>query len=306
LNLTRRFAKLRASEWVLVTYFAYVALISPFFPDRPHLKFQPVFALLAAFLLLSLLALYEQQSRFAFAISHVRDWLPILLTLAAFREMELFLPARYDLSYENTWAAQDHVLLATWHVRAFIESLSKLIPFYLELCYLLVYGLPAYCVAVLYSRHKRLSIDRFLLVYLAGTLAAYALFPYFPTQPPRLAFPGIDEPSAATWVRHLNLYVLSKATIHSGVFPSAHVSSAFSAAWAMFLVLPKPKVFGFALLVYAISVSIATVYGRYHYSADVLSGFALSLLAGVLCLYLHSRSSGSRQLPTLLSPAPTS
>ena len=33
------------------------------------------------------------------------------------------------------------------------------------------------------------------------------------------------------------------------------------------------------MAVYAISVSIATVYGRYHYVADVLAGFAVSLIA---------------------------
>jgi membrane-associated phospholipid phosphatase len=182
---------------------------------------------------------------------------------------------------------QDHVFLATWGARALVESFGKLIPFYLELCYFLVYGLPAYCIAVLYACRKRWAVDRFVLIYLTGTLAAYALFPYFPTQPPRLVFPGVDNPSFVTWVRHLNLYILGKATIHVGVFPSAHVSSAFSAAWAMFLLLPGRKVFSVALLAYAISVSLATIYGRYHYSADVVSGFVVSLLAALVCLILQ-------------------
>ncbi len=284
--LARALPKLRPSEWVLIAYFGYVALIAPFFPDRPHLKFQPLLAFVAAFLLLWRLAGYEGQPRLRAAISHIRDWLPILLTLAAFREMELFLPTTYDRSHENVWIKEDHVFLATWHVRAAIEILGKLIPSYLELCYFLVYGLPAYCVGLLYARGKRSSVDRFLMIYLTGTLAAYALFPYFPSQPPRLAFPGVDDPTYVTWIRHLNLYVLSKATIHTGVFPSAHVSSAFSAAWAMFLILPERRAIAVALLVYAISVSLATIYGRYHYSADVLSGFAVSLIAAVVCLIL--------------------
>jgi membrane-associated phospholipid phosphatase len=33
------------------------------------------------------------------------------------------------------------------------------------------------------------------------------------------------------------------------------------------------------MLIYAISVCIATVYGRYHYVADVSAGFAVSLAA---------------------------
>ena len=30
---------------------------------------------------------------------------------------------------------------------------------------------------------------------------------------------------------------------------------------------------------YAVSVAVATVYGRYHYAADAVAGFAVSLLA---------------------------
>jgi membrane-associated phospholipid phosphatase len=123
-----------------------------------------------------------------------------------------------------------------------------------------------------------------MTIYLTGTLVAYALFPYFPSQPPRLAFPNLDMPTVSTWARSLNLYILRKATIHSGVFPSAHVSSVFSAAWGMLGVLPRRKIYGWALVCYAISVSIATVYGRYHYAADVFAGFGVSLLAGAVSL----------------------
>jgi membrane-associated phospholipid phosphatase len=59
----------------------------------------------------------------------------------------------------------------------------------------------------------------------------------------------------------------------------AHVSSAFSAAWALYFIFPKRRWLGHTILVYAISVSLATVYGRYHYAADVLAGFAVSLIA---------------------------
>ncbi len=201
--------------------------------------------------------------------------------------MELFLPPHFDYHYEAIWIRWDRVLLDRWRLRSAIESFGFLLPFYFELCYLLVYGVAAYCVGVLYGLGQRKSVDRFFTIYLAGTLAAYALFPYFPSQPPRIVFSGLDNPGIVTWVRHLNLLILSKATIHVGVFPSAHVSSAFSCAWAMFLLLPKRKRFGWGLVVYAVSVSIATIYGRYHYAADALAGFALSIIAGALCFLMR-------------------
>jgi membrane-associated phospholipid phosphatase len=214
----------------------------------------------------------------------VRDWLPIVFTFIAFREMELFVPTKYDLAFETSWIKLDELVLQNWGLRAAIESVGKLGPVYLEFCYLIVYGLAAYSVGVISLRRdprhdNHDAIDYFWTVYLTGTLTAYALFPYFPSLPPRYAFPLVAAPSVTTWVRELNLYLLQGATIHSGVFPSAHVSSAFSSAWALYFIFPTRRWLGNIMLVYAISVSLATVYGRYHYVADVLAGFTVSLIA---------------------------
>jgi membrane-associated phospholipid phosphatase len=230
-------------------------------------------------------------------ISYTRDWLPILLALAAFREMELFLPASYPRTYEIEWIQQDHLLLSTWHLKSALESLGGFVPSFLELCYFLVYGLPEVCVLILYFRLRRESVDRFLFVYLSGALLAYSLFPFFPSQPPRIAFAGADDPSYNGWIRQLNLYTLENTTIHSAVFPSAHVSSAFAAAWAMFLLIPERKLIGLGLLIYAVVVSISTIYGRYHYAADVVGGFGVSLIAGLLGLLLRNRLAHSLNVP---------
>jgi membrane-associated phospholipid phosphatase len=125
-------------------------------------------------------------------------------------------------------------------------------------------------------------VNRLLFVYLLGTLLSYALFPYFPSDPPRVVFGGSDMPNVMTPLRQLNLWIVNGYGIHSSVFPSAHVSSAFSAAWALLLALPSKKRFGWGMLIYAVSVSIATVYGRYHYAADVIAGFGVSLIAGAV------------------------
>jgi membrane-associated phospholipid phosphatase len=268
---------MRLSERLFVCYFAYVAILSGFFHDRPYLHAQPIFYLVGAtafFLLLSKL----QRGPLENVIVGVRDWLPIGFLIIAFREMELFVPAKYDLSYESSWIKLDQLVLHVWSWRAAIESLGKTFPVCLELCYLLVYGVAAFSLAWIVARPDPRRVDYFWAVYLSGTLAAYALFPYFPSLPPRYAFPLV-EPPAVTWVRELNLAVLHGATIHSGVFPSAHVSSVFSAVWALYFLFPDRPWLVRIMLIYAFSVSLATVYGRYHYVADVLAGFAVSLIA---------------------------
>lgn len=293
--------RLRASEWIVVSFFAYIAIVSHWFPERPNLHHQPL--LILALVSVSSFALaWSERPPLSLAISFSRDFIPIFLLLLAFREMEYFLPTRYDQHLEDLWIVWDRTILDSWHVRSAIESLGSFLVSYLELCYLLVYGLPFYCVAILYFQERRPKVDLFFCVYLTGTLIAYGLFPFFPTQPPRLVFPNLDEPGITTIFRKINLEVLRTGTIHVGVFPSAHVSSAFSAAWGMFLVLPKKKVFGWTLVIYALSVSLSTIYGRYHYAADVLAGFAVSLAAAVLAVLLHwARSAGNLEAP--FSPA---
>lgn len=291
MTLTARSRRLRISEWVLVSFFAYICLIAPFFPARPDLGWRPygVFAAVTAALIV--IANLEQ-GRWSIPITKLRDWLPIVYTLVAFREMELFLPLSYSGQLERGWVRLDRLVLNQWHLRPAVEHFGPAIPIYLEICYLLVYALAPICVAILYLLRKRVLADRFWTIFLAGTLLAYGLFPYFPSQPPRFAFPNLDNPDFNTAIRQLNVSILNKGSIHAGVFPSAHVSSAFACAWAMFVLLPRHKSIGWVLLFYAVSVSVATIYGRYHYTADVIAGFGVSLVAAALATLFASKKKG--------------
>ena len=99
----------------------------------------------------------------------------------------------------------------------------------------------------------------------------------------------MDLPRVTTALRRLNLTILGGVGIHSSVFPSAHVSSAFSGAWGLFVFLRERRWVGRGMLLYAVSVSVATVYGRYHYAVDALAGFAISLPALLLAVMIARR-----------------
>ncbi len=274
---------LRSSEWFLIVYCSYVALISPKFPLPPHLAWRPFAVGVLAAALMAAFAwgeAWEQRDVFAIA----RDWLAVALVLVAYREMDWFSMLAHDHHLELRWIEWDRAILYKAGMQRAIESLGPLLAGYLELCYLLVYAVGPFAVAVLYGQRRRDAVNQVLLVYLFGTLLSYALFPYFPSDPPRVIFGGSDAPHILTPIRQFNLWIVNGYGIHSSVFPSAHVSSAFSAAWALLLALPSRRRYGYAMLVYAVSVSIATVYGRYHYAADVAAGFGISLVAGGLGL----------------------
>ena len=54
--------------------------------------------------------------------------------------------------------------------------------------------------------------------------------------------------------------------------------------WALFAFLPERKRYGWGMLGYAVTVAIATIYGRYHYAADAAAGLAVSLVPAVIIL----------------------
>jgi membrane-associated phospholipid phosphatase len=272
---------LRSSEWLLILYFSCVALISPAFSMPSDVRWRPfAVALLAAGLLAALA--YGESGEFPLVFSIARDWLAVALILVAYQEMDWFSYLNHDHHLELHWIEWDRTLLYRFGLERAIESMGALLPAFLELCYLLVYAVGPFTVAVLYVEHRRDRVNQLLLIYLMGTLLSYIMFPFFPSDPPRVVFGGSDMPNIVTPLRQLNLWLVNGYGIHSSVFPSAHVSSAFSAAWALLLVLPEKKKFGIGMLIYAVSVSIATIYGRYHYSADVAAGFWISVAAGVV------------------------
>jgi len=259
-------------------FFSYVAVISVWFQTRSSLRWLPFLVLAAAVTLIAALAVGEVRGpRWLF--NYARDWAPLALTLTAYREMDWFTPTHYNYRLENSWVAWDRLVLDRWGLRGALESSGALLPGYFEFCYLLVYAVAPFTIAMVYACNKRELVDRVVVLYLIGTLTAYALFPYFPSAPPRTVFPGQDLPRVLTPFREFNLWLLRGYGIHSSVFPSAHVSSAFAAAWALMLFLPERRWLGWGVLVYAMSVAVATVYGRYHYAADAAAGFGVSLLA---------------------------
>lgn len=276
--------RLRSSEWIFLGYFAYVALLAMVYPLPPETVARACLVLAGAAAVFVLLARP--------ALKIVRDWIPLLFVLTAYREMDWFSIGYKARHLEAQWLRWDQWLFQAGF-RAAIESLGPVVPWILEFSYLLVYGIGAFSIGALYGFHRRYRVNQFLIVYVSGTLLAYAMFPYFPSDPPRVVFPGSDLPQFLTGMRIVNLYLVGGYGIHSSVFPSAHVSSAFSAAWGLLRFLPERLWVGRAMLIYAVVVSVATIYGRYHYAADAVAGVVVSLAALAIAVRLRPVAASS-------------
>ena len=280
---------LRPSEIVLIGYFLYVGVVGLFLeipPETARFTLLLNLAVVAGYFILG----HFDRQRPLRAISMVRDWLPLGFIQLAYREMGWFAPQHHTYELEDAWIVWDRLLLNDWHLRTAIEFLGPLLPAVLELSYSLVYAVGPFSVAILYLYGRRGEVGQFLVTLVLGTVLSYALYPYFPSEPPRAVFPDADMPQIVTVFRRFNLWILSGGGIHTSVFPSSHVSHAFAAAFAMRRVLPDKKWAGRSLLVLAVSTSIATVYGRYHYAVDGLAGLVVAMLALVAASAVERRS----------------
>lgn len=261
----------RRSELVLLAYFLYTSLLAVLLPVAGVMRARVLLvnaALLAVYLVL------RERGR-----ESIRDWIPYPLILLAYKEIGWLALPHTSRALEESWVQWDRLLLNGWGLRAAIESTGMVLPALLELSYLLVYVVPAYAAVILLLKGQSRRIDTFYVVLLLGTLGTYALYPWFPSEPPRVVFSGQDMPAVVTAFRRLNLHLVNGYGIHTSVFPSGHVAAAFSAAFGLWVAVPEQRKRALALAALAAIIAVATVYGRYHYAVDALAGFAMAVAA---------------------------
>lgn len=279
----------RVSEWILGGYFAYTLLLTLVLPLPLGARLQSAFASLAA------LAVLRSFGRFRarYVLIVLRNLLPVAGVLLAYRQMGWFARPQENYALEESWVRWDRLLLVDWGLKEAIESLGPMLPGLLELLYLLAYAVGPAGLLILLACGRLERADRYLAFFVASAIAAYAFYPYFPSQPPRTVFPGELFGQHDTVFRKLNWWILGMGGIHTSVFPSGHVSSSFGVAFGLLFALPERKRFGVLLTAVAFGIALATVYGRYHYAVDALAGLVSSCIASLACAYAFRRRDNS-------------
>jgi membrane-associated phospholipid phosphatase len=264
----------RPPEWILFAFLIYAPSLT-FFRQVPHGLGNHLASLNLLIILAYAGLIFLDLAKPRLNLEIIRDWLPLGMIILAYREMGWFALPHHLTALEVEWFAWDRLVLDHGG-RAVVESLGFVIPSALEISYALVYVLPPVSLAILYVYGRRKVVERFLTVVLLSTILCYGQFPFWPTEPPRVVFAGLDLAPYNTVFRRFNLWMLGNYGIHTGVFPSAHVAGALSTAFGMRLAMPESKRVYRSLFLIAALIAIATVYGRYHYLADATSGAGIA------------------------------
>jgi len=122
---------------------------------------------------------------------------------------------------------------------------------------------------------------------MTSSIAAYAIgyvvAIFFPIESPYYAQGWVNMPALSGGPATALINFIERfGRVHGGAFPSAHVSGSFVAllgAWRY-----RRRMFWIFFPMF-LAMCIATVYGRYHYMADVLAG----ILVGALGFWIGRR-----------------
>ncbi len=275
---------LRDAEKVLLGFFSYVivaSLISPL-PSRQRL-------LVIGLNLLSGWTVLALSRRGADPrLEALRDWLPCILILLAYRESGLFFTPDPTHRLDRLFEGWDNVILRSHWVESILSAAAPWLEHYLELSYLLCYPLVPLGLGCLYHARRsgtlgheegERAISRFWAAVVMALMFCYVVYPLFPLTPPRSLFHDVPGPAIRPLFRKVNGWLLGQYGVQACIFPSGHVAGVTAAALAVRAALPR---LGLVFLVAAASVAVATVYGRYHYAADALAGALVGVAAFIL------------------------
>jgi membrane-associated phospholipid phosphatase len=221
-------------------------------------------------------------------LASARDLFPGVIILVAYRESGLLLRPDAAHHLDCLFIQWERVLLQNEFIQAVLRTGAPGLQHYLEFVYLLCYPLVPLGLAAIYFATRRSSsggvtgppgrrpIDDFWGAVLLATLFCYAVYPFFPLVPPRVLFHDVPGPHIEPLLRKWNLWLLDHYSVQACIFPSGHVAAMTAVALAVRKHAPR---LGALFLFLALSVAVATVYGRYHYAADAVAGALVGVAA---------------------------
>lgn len=122
----------------------------------------------------------------------------------------------------------------------------------------------------------RRGLEQTIFATALGFYLCYLCFAVFPVAGPRYEFARIDGPQTDGFFFQLVHGILERGSAKGTAFPSSHVAATVS-AWLAAGRVDRRLLW--TLAPFAVSLSLGTVYGRFHYGVDALAGLAFALVA---------------------------
>ncbi|MCI0415815.1 phosphatase PAP2 family protein [bacterium] len=241
---------MRTSEWICFAFLALFLVLGLIRTLPPRQRIRVMTLGICGMLLIWLGTIFTV----------LRDWIPALLMLFVYWQGGSF----FSKTNEKLQA-----YLERFDQRLFAK-LPVPVNLFWEIAYFFCYPLVPGAIATLYALNLRNQVDFFWTIVLPPTFLCHIVVSLYQTYPP-WKFRDVSLPGS---LRKMNFLVIQHASIQVNTFPSAHVAASVAIALAM---LQIHWIAGLVFLFLAISITVSTVMGRYHYAADAVLGIFLAL-----------------------------
>jgi membrane-associated phospholipid phosphatase len=201
----------------------------------------------------------------------VRDWLPLVAVPFLYVELRWIIPVIGAAHRDATVVGWERLLFpsnpsATLATRLPSLPLSEA----LHLAYALYYPVVGIPPIVLFFTGARRKLAATTLALVMVYAACFLVYPIFPVDGPRFLLGPAAAPDGP--IRAYVLALLERGSSRGTAFPSSHVAASVVAALCA---LQHQRRIGVVAAIIAVGLTIATVYGGFHYAVDALAGLVL-------------------------------
>jgi membrane-associated phospholipid phosphatase len=264
-----------AFEWVTSGYLGWMlGLLTVFHRNIPHAgRYFAVHCAIAVGIAWLALVAARSENR---ALQFARHWYPLALYVFFFEELQGVVHAIFPRWFDRWLILFDYnvggVHPAAWLSRFATPGLNDFMQFSYMTYFLYLVILPA----ILYAQGKRAAFWTVMVATAIAHYSVYVMAVLFPIESPYFALASLDLRPLEGGVFTTTIGFIERfGRVHGGAFPSAHVAGSMVALLAARRY--KPWLF-WICLPFFLSMCVATVYGRYHYIADVLAGIVVGAI----------------------------
>lgn len=298
------FEPLGAFEWVALSYLGFSGALMVIFHEnleRPAFHIAEHIGVAVAILVIVNVAYRTSrgecsQPRIARSLSWVRDWYPQAVFLFCFEELRILVHLIEPAWRDSLLIAFDHWLTGVYPEVWLAQFTSVWLNEAMQVAYMGYYLFLTILGASLYRRRRDPSNDSpvrnpsgvmamrafwtVMTASMIGYTIGYVISIFFPVEAPFFAMSSLRLPPLVGGpATSLIDFIESWGRVRGGAFPSGHVLGSFVAllgAWCY-----RRRLF-WVFLPCFIAMCVSTIYGRYHYIADILAGILVGAVAFIL------------------------
>jgi len=262
-----------AFEWVTTGYLVWLNVtIAIFHRNLNHalLYFAIDLGIAAALGGLAWAAMHSSNRILRFA----RHWYPLPLYIFLFEELQGLVHMVFP-GWLDRWLIEFDYRFARVHPSVWLARFSNpALNDFMQFAYMTYFLFLSILPAILYAERKHFAFWNVMVSTAAAHYSVYVIAVLLPVESPYYSLASIQtRPLTGGGATALIEFIERFGRVHGAAFPSAHVAGsmvAICASWRY-----RRWLFWTCLPFFA-SMCVATVYGRYHYIADVLAGIVVA------------------------------